>query len=74
MGLFNRLFAQKREVPPEKISESVEALQRYARAIMNQYGESQFQGDTQAKQILAVYCFGGVSALAVQHGMSQPRV
>jgi hypothetical protein len=76
MGLFNRIFGQKQEMqhaPPERITESVETLNRYAHAVMSHYGESHFQGDTQAKQIFSVYIFGGVSALAIQHGMSPPQ-
>lgn len=75
MGLFNRLFGQKPqpEAPSERVSESVATLERYLRAIMKHFGEAHFQGDTQAKQILSVYGFGGVSALAIQHGMSQPQ-
>ena len=74
MGLFNRLFRQKRQVqeaPPER--ESVSTMERYLRAIMNHYGNEHFQGDTQAKQILAVFSFGGVIALALQYQMSQPQ-
>jgi hypothetical protein len=75
MGLFNRLFGQKQtpEAPPERINESVAMMERYVRGIVIHYGESHFQGDSQAKQILSVYSFGGVSALAIQHQMSQPQ-
>lgn len=74
MGLFNRLFGQKpQEAPPERVPESIETMQQYLRGIMAHYGESHFQGDTQAKQILSVYSFGGISALAMQHQMSQPQ-
>lgn len=75
MGFFNRLFGQKEvpEAPSERISESVATMEQYVRGIMSHYGESHFQGDTQAKQILSVYSFGGVSALAMQHQMSQPQ-
>lgn len=37
---------------------------------MKHYGENNFQGDSQAKQILSVYSFGGVGALAIQHHLS----
>ena len=75
MGLFNRLFGQSKpaEAPPERIKESVATLERFVRGIMNHYGDSHFQGDTQAKQILSVYSFGGVTALAVEHQLSQPQ-
>ena len=73
MGLFNRLFGKTPEAPPEKIQEAVETSERFVRAIMSHYGEAEFQGDTQAKQILTVYSFGGVSAMALQFGMSQPQ-
>ena len=77
MGLFNRLFGQKPELQPEapaeRISDSVSTLERFARGIMSHYGEAHFQGDTQAKQMLSVYSFGGVSALAIQHRLSQPQ-
>ncbi len=76
MGLFNRLFGQKQEAqeaPPERIRESIATMERYLRAIMGQYGDAHFQSDTQPKQILAVYSFGGVTALAMQHHMSQPQ-
>jgi hypothetical protein len=43
------------------------------RSIMAHYGQANFEGDTQAKQILSVYSFGGISALAVQHVMSPPQ-
>jgi len=61
------------EAPAEKINEAVETLERFARSIMSKYGDSHFQGDTQAKQILSVYSFGGVSALAIQQQMSPPQ-
>lgn len=61
------------DAPVEKVSEVVESVERFARRIMNQYGDLEFQGDTQAKQILSVYCFGGIGALAIQHGLSQPQ-
>jgi hypothetical protein len=73
MGIFNRLFGQKPDAPPERINESVATLERYVRGIMTHYGESHFQGDTQAKQILSVYSFGGVSVLAIENQMSQPQ-
>lgn len=75
MGLFDRLFRQKPppEAPPERISESIATMQRYLQGIMSHYGDAHFQGDTQARQILAVYSFGGISALAVQHQMSPPQ-
>jgi hypothetical protein len=72
MGLFNRLFGQKPppDAPPERVSESVATMEQYLRGIMSHYGDAHFQGDTQAKQILTVYSFGGISALVVQHQMS----
>jgi hypothetical protein len=74
MGLFNRLFGQKpQDAPPERVSESVAAMETYLRSIMARYGEQHFQGDTQAKQVLSVYSFGGISALAIQHQMSPPQ-
>ena len=76
MGLLNRLFGQKKEAqeaPPESIRESVATMERYVRAIMSHYGDAHFQSDAQPKEILAVYCFGGVSALAMQYRMSQPQ-
>ena len=74
MGLFNRLFGQKLppDAPPERVSESVATMEQYLRGIMSHYGDAHFQGDTQAKQILSVYSFGGISALAIQHQMSSP--
>jgi hypothetical protein len=75
MGLFNRLFSQKQrpEAPAEVIRDSVATMERYVRNIMSHYGDSHFQGDTQARQVLSVYSFGGISALAMQHQMSQPQ-
>jgi hypothetical protein len=75
MGLLNRLFGQKPppDAPPERIQESIATMEKYLRGIMSHYGEAHFQGDTQAKQILSVYSFGGVSAFAIQHGLSQPQ-
>jgi hypothetical protein len=74
MGLFNRLFGQKPpDAPPERVSESVAMMEQYLRGTMTHYGDANFQGDTQAKQILSVYAFGGISALAIQHQMSPPQ-
>ena len=77
MGILNRLFGQKPEPQPEapqqRVSESVATLERFLRGIMTHFGEAHFRGDTQAKQILSVYSFGGVSALAIQHSLSQPQ-
>ena len=75
MGLLNRLFGQKPppEAPAERIPQSIATMQQYLRSIMAHYGEEHFQGDSQAKQILAVYSFGGISALAMQHQMSPPQ-
>ena len=73
MGLFGRLFGEKQEAPPEKIRESVSTMSRYLRELMKHHGDSEFEGDSQAKEILAVYSFGGGSALAMEHGMSQPQ-
>jgi hypothetical protein len=74
MGLLDRLFGKKQQdAPPERVSESVATLEQYIGSIMSHYGESHFAGDTQAKQILSVYSFGGVSALAMQHQLSPPQ-
>jgi len=75
MGLFNRLFRQKPppDVPMERVSESVATMEQYLRGIMSHYGGAHFQGDTQAKEILSVYSFGGITALALQHQMSPPQ-
>ena len=76
MGFFGRLFfgeKQPQEAPPERVKESVATLEGYARGIMSHYGETHFTGDTQAKLILSVYSFGGVSALAMQYQMSQAQ-
>ena len=75
MALLSRLFGHKPPVDasPERVSESVATMEQYLRGIMLHYGESHFQGDTQAKQILSVYSFGGISALAIDHGMSPPQ-
>jgi hypothetical protein len=73
MGLFKRLFGQKQGAAPERVSEAVEILDRYVRRIMNHYGEAHFGGDSQASQILSVYSFGGVSALAIKQQMTQPQ-
>ena len=74
MGLFNRLFGQKtQDAPPERIRESIATMEQYLRGLITHYGDAHFQGDTQAKQILSVYCFGGISALAIQHQMSPPQ-
>ena len=73
MGLFSRIFGPKQEAPPEVISEALETMEKYATGIMAHYGEENFKGDTQAKQVLSLYCFGGLGALAIQHKMSQPQ-
>lgn len=75
MGLFDRLFGQKLppDAPPERVSESVATMEKYLRGIMSHYGDEHFQSDTQAKQILSVYSFGGISALAIQYQMSPPQ-
>lgn len=75
MRLFNRLFGQKPppEAPPERISESIATMQQYLQGIMSHYGDVHFEGDSQAKQILSVYSFGGISALAMQYQMSPPQ-
>jgi hypothetical protein len=74
MGLFSKLFGSKEEeAPGEVIRESRETMERYLADIRKQYGESEFDGETQAKQILAVYSFGGVNALAIQHKMSHAQ-
>ena len=75
MGLFNRLFGQKLppDARPERVSKSVATMEQYLHGIMSNYGDAHFQGDTQAKQILSVYSFGGVSALAIQRQMSPPQ-
>ncbi|MBN9693429.1 MAG: hypothetical protein J0M24_24555 [Verrucomicrobia bacterium] len=75
MRLLNRLFGQKPplEAPAERIPESIATMQEYLLGVMSHYGDAHFHGDTQAKQILAVYSFGGISALAMQHKMSPPQ-
>jgi hypothetical protein len=75
MGLFGRLFGQKppQDAPPERVRESVATMEQYLRGIMTHYGDEHFQGDSQAKQILAVYSFGGIGALAIHQGMSPPQ-
>ena len=75
MGLFDRFLGRKppAAAPAEAIQSSVALLADYARAIRDHFGEENFHGDSQAKQILSVYCFGGVSALAMEHKMSVPQ-
>jgi hypothetical protein len=73
MGLFNRLFGPKQEAPPARVREAISVLENYVRSIMSHYGEAHFQGDTMDKQMLSVYLFGGISALAMQNQMSQPQ-
>jgi hypothetical protein len=73
MGLLNRIFGPKQEAPPGAINDSLHTMEKFARSIMVHYGEEHFNGDTQAKQVLSLYCFGGLGALAIQHKMSQPQ-
>jgi len=75
MSFFKRLFGQNPmpEAPTERVPESIAIMQKYLQSIMSHYGEQHFQGDSQAKQILSVYSFGGVSTLALQHKLSQPQ-
>ena len=77
MGLFNRLFGNKPtpqpDAPAERVSESVATMERYLSDIRSHYGEARFQADAQATQILSVYAFGGVTALAIQHQLSPPQ-
>lgn len=61
------------ESPPNAIRKSVETLECYVRDIMKHYGQSEFEGHTQAKEVLAIYSFGGISALALQQKMDQPQ-
>ncbi|EEF60060.1 Imm48 family immunity protein [Pedosphaera parvula] len=73
MGLFNRLFGKKSQgAPPEHVSESVATMEQYLRGIIAHYGDARFQGDAQAREVLSVYSFGGITALALQHQMSPP--
>lgn len=48
-------------------------MEQYLRSIMAHCGDAHFQGDSQAKQILSVYSFGGISALAIHHQLSPPQ-
>lgn len=74
MGLLNRLFGQKQpDAPSERLNESIATMEKYLRGITSHYGDVHFQGDTQAKQILSVYSFGGISALAIQHKLTPPQ-
>jgi hypothetical protein len=73
MGILSRLFGPKPEAPPEAVNTAVQTIEQFAQTIMAHYGEQHFQGDTQAKQVLSLYCFGGVGALAIQSKMSQPQ-
>jgi len=74
MGLFDRLFGRKSpEMSAERIPELVATIEQYLRSIMTHYGEAHFEGDTQAKQVLSVYSFGGMSALVAQHQLSLPQ-
>src|SRR5512145_3153098 len=73
MGLLSRIFGPKQEAPPEAINDAFHTMEKFARGIMAHYGEQHFQGDTQAKQVLSLYCFGGLGALAIQHKMNQPQ-
>src|SRR4051812_45803535 len=73
MGILNRLFGPKQEAPPESINASIETLQKFASSIMAHYGEQHFKGATQEKEVLSLYAFGGVGALAIQHKMSPPQ-
>ena len=73
MGLFDKVFGgKKQEIPAKQINEVIATMEQYLRVITTHYGETHFQGDTQAKQILSVYAFGGVSALAIQLKFSPP--
>ena len=73
MGLFSRIFGPKQEAPPETVSLAVQTSEKFARAIMAHYGQKEFDGDTQAKQVLTLYTFGGISAFAIQNKLSQPQ-
>jgi hypothetical protein len=75
MGLFNRLFRRKQppDAPAEGVRETIATMEQYLRGIMSHYGDIHFQGATQAKAILSVYSFGGMSTLAIQNGLSQPQ-
>ena len=74
MNILKKLFGSKpQDAPPERITESIDTMQEYLLGIISHYGDSHFEGDSQAKQILTVYSFGGISALAMQHQMSQPQ-
>jgi hypothetical protein len=74
MGLLNRLFGQKQpEIPVEGINESVATMEKYLHGIVSNYGEANLQGDKEAKQVLSVYAFGGICALAIQYKLSPPQ-
>jgi len=48
-------------------------MEKFVRYIMAHYGLEHFNGDTQAKQVLSLYCFGALGALAIQHKMNAPQ-
>lgn len=74
MGILNRLFGSKQpDVDPELINGSLATMEQYLRGIMSSYGDTHFQSDTSAKQILSVYAFGGISVLAIQKQLSPPQ-
>ena len=74
MNLFNRLFRRKpQDVQPERINACIATMDTYLRGIMSHYGMEHFQGDSQAKQVLSVYSFGGTSTLAMQQQLTQPQ-
>lgn len=43
------------EAPPDAIRSSVETIESYVRDIMQHYGQAEFEGHAQAKEVLAVY-------------------
>jgi Immunity protein 48 len=73
-GFLNRIFGQKQsDAPSERVNESIATIEKYLRGIVSNYGEANFHNDEEAKQVLSVYSFGGISALAIQHQLSPPQ-
>lgn len=75
MSFLSRLFGPKQSscASPEAIRQAVASMIAYLQSVVDHYGEAKFQSSVQAQQILAIYSFGGVSALAMEHHLNQPE-
>ena len=69
MGIFDKILGRKSSAPPEAVAEATATFGNYVEALADTIEEIDLSAGSAAKDLLAIYSFGGISVLASEHDL-----